>query len=89
MKFLRVLCVVALVAFFAVSAYAETQNVKVSGDLAIRGFFRDNYGPAGSFASQNESTLIVPIPAPPLPLEVRNGIDRPNSQWFMSTTELQ
>jgi hypothetical protein len=85
MKFLRVLCVVALVAFFAVSAYAETQNVKVSGDLAIRGFFRDGYSNNNSFASQNEFSALA---FPPFP-DVRNGIDRPNSQWFMSTTELQ
>ncbi|MDP3730877.1 MAG: hypothetical protein Q8R14_05075, partial [Candidatus Omnitrophota bacterium] len=98
MKFLRVLCVIALVAFFAVSAYAETQNVKVSGDLAIRGFFRDNYGQNGSFASQNEqSSAYFTIPPTPAGTGVptaaaantRIGKDRPNSQWFMSTTELQ
>ena len=83
MKFLRVLCVVALVAFFAVSAYAETQNVKVSGDLAIRGFFRDGYSDTGSFTSQNEQAYDG------TPDTVRDGVDRPNSQWFMSTTELQ
>lgn len=86
MKFLRVLSVVALVALLATCAYAETQNVKVSGDLAIRGFLRDNYSNFNSFTSQNEQdTAFV---APGLAVE-RDGVDRPNSQWFMSTTELQ
>jgi len=90
MKFLRVLCVVALVAFFAVGAYAETQNVKVSGDLAIRGFWRDGYSNVNSFASQNEQSSAYPNGAGGLlPADERVGVDRPNSQWFMSTTEVQ
>ncbi|MCX5666716.1 MAG: hypothetical protein NTY34_00155 [Candidatus Omnitrophica bacterium] len=88
MKFLRVFCVIALVAFLAVGAYAETQNVKVSGDLAIRGFWRDNYGDMGSFASQNEAQQAFGQGVPGA-VTFRNGVDRPNSQWFMSTTELQ
>lgn len=43
MRFLRVLCVLALALTFAVSVYAETQSVKVSGDLTVRGIFRDRY----------------------------------------------
>ena len=87
MKFLRVFCVIALVAFFAVSAYAETQNVKVSGDLAIRAFFRDNYGGNQSFNdSPDESRTLLGVTTLP---STRSGIDRSNSNWFMSTTELQ
>ena len=94
MKFLRVLCVIALVALFAVSAYAETQNVKVSGDLAVRGFFRDNLSPGGSFASQNESGAaynqnISDAGLPTAATNTKMAVDRPNSQWLMSTTELQ
>ncbi len=88
MKFLRVLSVVALVALLATCAYAETQNVKVSGDLAIRGFFRDNYQDVNSFASQNEQGASVGLAAL-TGADPRYGVDRPNSQWFMSTTELQ
>jgi hypothetical protein len=87
MKFLRVLCVVALVAFFAVSAYAETQNVKVSGDLAIRGFARDNYG-LGSAAftgAPNERNIVGGVVGP----NVMGSISRSNQGWFMSTTEVQ
>ncbi|MDD3088479.1 MAG: alginate export family protein [Candidatus Omnitrophica bacterium] len=43
MKFLRVLCVLAMVFAFTASAYAETQSVKVSGDITMRGFARDNF----------------------------------------------
>src|SRR3989338_364781 len=87
MKFLRVFCVIALVAFFACSAYAETQNVKVSGDLAIRAFFRDNYGGNQSFNdSPDESRTLLGVTTLP---STRSGIDRSNSNWFMSTTELQ
>ena len=88
MKFLRVLCVAALVAFFAASAYAETQNVKVSGDLAIRAFFRNNYDfPNGQ---ADEAINAGDIAAGALGgTNNRKGIDRNNQNWFMSTTELQ
>ncbi|MDD5173540.1 MAG: alginate export family protein [Candidatus Omnitrophica bacterium] len=99
MKFLRVLSVIALVAFMATGVYAETQNVKVSGDLAVRGFFRDGYQANGSFASQNEqssaywSSVATGGGAAGVPAadaaDTRIGVDRSNSQWFMSTTELQ
>lgn len=87
MKFLRVLCVAALVAFFAASAYAETQNVKVSGDLAIRGFWRDNYGGNQSFVSSPNEQIDTQNGANTN--GAREGTSRSNSQWFMSTTELQ
>jgi hypothetical protein len=43
MKFLKVLCVVALVFAVSAVAYAETQSVKVSGDIAARSFLRNNF----------------------------------------------
>ena len=43
MKFLKVVCVIALVFAVSAIAYAETQSVKVSGDIAARAFARDNY----------------------------------------------
>lgn len=43
MKFLKVLCVMALVFAVSATAYAETQSVKVSGDLTMRAFARDDY----------------------------------------------
>lgn len=87
MKFLRVLSVVAIVALLATSAYAETQNVKVSGDLAIRGFFRDNLYATQSFVgSPNEN---IQANGTAGGANTREGTDRSNTQWFMSTTEVQ
>jgi len=97
MKFLRVLSVVALVALLATCAYAETQNVKVSGDLNVRGIFRDNYSlNTGAFdASPSEGSVGTAVTYPTsttvlaTPYGIQNGVTRPNSSWFMSTTEVQ
>jgi len=43
MKLLKGLAVLALVMAFAVPAYAETQSIKLSGDLAVRYIGRDDY----------------------------------------------
>ncbi len=43
MRFLKVLCVMALVFAVSAVAYAETQSVKVSGDITMRGFARGCY----------------------------------------------
>ena len=43
MKLFRIMLVVALVFAVSAVAYAETQSVKVSGDIALRGFARNNY----------------------------------------------
>ena len=43
MKFLRVLCILALALCVTASVYAETQSVKVSGDLTMRALARGNY----------------------------------------------
>ncbi len=43
MKCLKVLCVLALVFAVSAVAYAETQSVKVSGDIALRAFARGDY----------------------------------------------
>ncbi|MGB3113921.1 MAG: hypothetical protein WBC00_04830, partial [Candidatus Omnitrophota bacterium] len=43
MKLFKILCVLALVFAFTTIAYAETQSVKVSGDIALRTFARNNY----------------------------------------------
>lgn len=43
MKLLKVMCVIALVFAMSSVAYAETQSVKVSGDITLRAFARDNF----------------------------------------------
>lgn len=39
----KIFCILALVVLFAVPAYAEVQNVKVSGDLSARWILRNDY----------------------------------------------
>lgn len=43
MKLLQGLCIVALAIAFTIPAFAETQSIKLSGDLAIRYIGRDDY----------------------------------------------
>ena len=73
MRFLSVLCVLALALCLTASAYAETQSVKVSGDLTVRGIFRDQYDYQGA-----------PTEATP-----RVGIDSSKQSWFMSVAEVE
>jgi len=42
-KFLTLICVLAVAVALCVPAYAEVQNVKVSGDLTVRSIYRANY----------------------------------------------
>ena len=43
MKLFKVLCVLALVFAVSAVAHAETQSVKISGDLTVQGIARDDY----------------------------------------------
>jgi hypothetical protein len=43
MKLLKGLCLIALAIAFTIPAYAETQSIKLSGDLAVRYIGRDDY----------------------------------------------
>ncbi|MDP8257936.1 MAG: alginate export family protein [Candidatus Aadella gelida] len=43
MKLLKVMCVIALMFAVSTAAFAETQSVKVSGDITMRGMARNNY----------------------------------------------
>ncbi len=43
MKLLRGLCIIALAIAFTIPVYAETQSIKLSGDLIIRYIARDDY----------------------------------------------
>jgi hypothetical protein len=75
MKFLSVLCVLALALCFATSAYAETQSVKVSGDLTMRSFFRNNYTYEGSPDEGASGT--------------RTGLAGADQGWFMTNAEIE
>ncbi len=75
MKIFSILCALALVVGIATAAYADTQSIKVSGDLTVRGIVRDAY----TFdASPTENSPVL-----------RAGADSPTQTFFMSTTELQ
>jgi len=73
MKFLRVLCVLAIALCLTASVYAETQSVKVSGDLTMRGIFRNAYDYQGS---PNEGAIL-------------GNIDGSEQSWFMSVAEVE
>jgi hypothetical protein len=65
MKFVKIVCAIALVFAFTAVAHAETQSVKVSGDITARAFMRDNMDlnsrddNSGTFASTNESSFLL------------------------------
>jgi hypothetical protein len=73
MKLLRAICVLGLTLGLVTSVYAGTQSVKLSGDLAVRGLYRDQY----TLASREEGWT------------TRTGTDRNQQQWMMSTVETQ
>ena len=81
MKFLKVALVIAMALCLTASVYAETQSVKVSGDLTVRGLWRSDYELRGS----------APESAGP-----RTGLTAdtlvtygPSQSWWMSQTEVQ
>lgn len=76
MKFFRVLCVLAIALCIGASVYAETQSVKVSGDLTMRAIVRDKYDYQGS---PNESGTAASL----------SQIDSAGQNWFMSVAAIQ
>jgi hypothetical protein len=73
MKFLRVLCVMAIALCLTATVYAETQSVKVSGDLTMRGIYRNQWAYQGS---PNEGSVL-------------GNIDSPDQSWFMTVAEVE
>ncbi len=65
MKLVKIVLVLALAFAFTGVAYAETQSVKVSGDIAARAFMRDNYdlnsrdNNTGTNASTNSQSFLM------------------------------
>jgi len=61
MRFVKIMLVLALVFAVSAIAYAETQSVKISGDLTMRTFARNNYDldnadPTNPVSTDREST---------------------------------
>ena len=81
MKLFRVLCVFALLAtFVALEAYAETQSVKVSGDITVHSFWRRAYD-LQTHPTEPDSNVVA--------FTNRTGFTGPDETWWMSTTEVQ
>ncbi len=80
MKFLRILAVLAVAVLVAGSALAETQSVKVSGDLTVRGIGRSGYELRGSVPEVDINRT---------GLSADTGVYGPNQSFFMSTAEIQ
>ena len=49
-RMLIMILALSMVAVIAVPAFAEVQNIKVTGSIVVRGFYRDNYSTTGSGA---------------------------------------
>ncbi len=49
-RMLIMILALSMVAVLAMPALAEVQNIKVTGSIVVRGFYRDNYGTTGSGA---------------------------------------
>ena len=47
-RMLIIFLALSMVAVLALPALAEVQNIKVTGSILVRGFYRDNYGTQGS-----------------------------------------
>lgn len=78
MKLMRIFCALAMVLSLSAVAYAETQSVKVSGDMTVRSFFRDAYSPMfRSTPTEVDGTV------------GRDGTTSSTQTWAMSTTEVQ
>ncbi len=78
MKLFRVLCVLALALCITGSVYAETQSVKVSGDLTMRGIYRNDY----NLVSQNNED-------PMFNTGRVVGVDGTDQSWAMTVAEVE
>ncbi len=94
MKFVKFALVVAMALCLTASVYAETQSVKVSGDLTVRGIWRGSYDYRGGapmdLAGGATRTCMSSYNAC-----MTNGAATtanqagPDQSWFMSTAEIQ
>ena len=89
MKLLRTICVIGIALCLVTSVYAGTQSVKISGDLTIRGLFRNNYD---LDHHHDEGMMTSPVYIALPGTENQLLYIAPTSDWdtyFMTTTELQ
>lgn len=88
MKFVKLAVVLAMALCLTASVYAETQSVKVSGDLTVRGIGRSNYDYRGSVPAP-EGSAADPRTGFPDAGDANVGVAGPDTAWWMSTTEVQ
>lgn len=88
MKLLKVAFVFAMALCLTASAYAETQSVKVSGDLTVRALFRGDYDYRGS-APESDVTRTGLAADNGGMTGIVGGYQGESQNWWMSTTEVQ
>ncbi|MFA5142950.1 MAG: alginate export family protein [Candidatus Omnitrophota bacterium] len=77
MRFLKVACVLAIALCVTGSVYAETQSVKVSGDLTMRGIYRNDY----ALISQEDENINTNASV--------TKVDSTNQSWAMTVAAVQ
>ena len=82
MKLLKGLLIVALLVAFTIPVYAETQSIKLSGDLTFRGISRKNYDFNKWNASDNLGANTGVIPS-------SRDLNACNAGYLMTTAEVQ
>ncbi|MFH1777665.1 MAG: alginate export family protein [Candidatus Omnitrophota bacterium] len=88
MRKLFVLCIFALVITLTVPAFAEVQNVKISGEISLYGLYRDNYYTTGS-GGGTPATLTVNLGRRDLAGATSNTFTNCKAEdWYMQTTRL-
>jgi len=85
MKFMKIACVIAVALCLAGSVYAETQSVKVSGDLTMRGIGRDNYDYLNRAGNHEGNSFNVVAAG----TNGYTGNNRTSQSWIMSVAEIQ
>jgi len=89
MKIFRVICILALAIGLTGLAYAETQSVKISGDLTIRSLFRGDYDMDRHHTKQLMEPVLDPGQAVGGAVIHRSGQQDDWSSYFMTTAEVQ
>lgn len=86
MKSLKALFVLALVLGIAAPAYAETQNVKVSGSIDAYSFWRDNY----DLLDNNDASVLTPTSTTPAQSHVGSATQRSEADaYFRTNTQVE
>ena len=86
MKFMRAISVLAVAAFIAAPAFAETQNVKVSGSIDAYAFNRDNYD---LLDSNDAGVLPVTASVPGQSHSGNQALRSESDNYFRTNTQIE